>query len=47
VRAFASLSTAGGRARFYSINLFTGDATYRGGFHSRDRVIDIALPLQQ
>ncbi len=46
VQAFASLTTAG-RARFYEINLFTGAATHRGGFRSRDRVVDIALPLNQ
>ncbi len=46
VHAFASL-TIGESARFYRINLFTGEATLRGTFRARDQVIDVALPLNQ
>ena len=46
VDAFASLTT-NGRSRFFRINLATGQARQRGAFRSRDRVVDIALPLNQ
>ena len=46
MRAFASLVT-GGRARFYSVNLFTGEVDLRGTFRTTDQVVDIALPLAQ
>ena len=46
VQAFASLTT-GGRARFYALNLFTGQVSLRGTFRTRNQVIDIALPLNQ
>jgi Domain of unknown function (DUF4394) len=46
VQAFASLTT-GGRARFYALNLFTGQVDLRGTFRIRNQVIDIALPLNQ
>jgi hypothetical protein len=44
IQAYASL-VVGGRARLYKINLFTGNATPRGAFRTRDQVIDIAIPL--
>lgn len=44
VQAYASL-VVGGRSRLYRINLFTGQATSRGVFRTRDQVIDIAIPL--
>ena len=46
VQAFASLTT-GGRARFYTVNLFTGQVGLRGTFKTRNQVIDVALPLNQ
>lgn len=44
IQAFASL-VVGGRSRLYKINLFTGQATPRSAFRTRDQVIDIAIPL--
>ena len=46
VMGFAAL-TVGGSARFYKITLFTGKASLRGTFLSRDQVIGIAIPLNQ
>jgi len=45
---FATLTSAtDNNVRFYSISLFTGKATLRGTFISQNRVIDIAVPLDQ
>lgn len=46
-RALASLRAADGSVSLYSVDLLTGKATRRGGFSSRTRVIDIAIPLNQ
>jgi hypothetical protein len=46
VRALASL-TVGGENRLYATSLFTGKAEQRGAFSSQDRVIGIAIPLNQ
>jgi hypothetical protein len=43
---YASLFVAG-RARFYSVNLFTGEATLRGTFPFHQFVVDIAIPTRQ
>ena len=47
VESLASLQTALGASSFYSINLPTGKATSRGNFTSRNKVIGIAIPLNQ
>ena len=47
VQALASLQTAAGASSLYSIKLPTGKATSRGNFSSRNKVIDIAIPLDQ
>ena len=44
-QAFLSLTTAEG-ASFFTVNLLTGRASWRGSFGD-DKVIDIALPLNQ
>jgi hypothetical protein len=46
VRALAAL-TVGGESRLYRITLFTGRAEQRGSFSSQDKVIGIAIPLNQ
>lgn len=46
-QALASLHTADGTSRLYSIVLSTGKATSRGAFPSRYKVIGIAIPLNQ
>lgn len=46
LRALASL-TVGGQASFYSITLFSGNASLRGTFSSQNQVIGIAIPLNQ
>jgi hypothetical protein len=46
VSAFAALSV-GGRARFYRLNLLTGEAQLRGTFRPSHPVVDIAIPTQQ
>ncbi len=46
--AFASLTSAtDNRVRFYSVSLLTGKATSRGTFSFFNRVVDIAVPLNQ
>lgn len=47
VQALASLLTAAGTNGLYSIKLSTGKATLRGNFSSQNKVIDIAIPLNQ
>ena len=47
VQSLASLQTASGISSFYSISLPTGKATLRGQFSSGNRVIGIAIPLNQ
>lgn len=47
VQALASLRTENGASTLYSINLPTGKATPRGNFSNQNRVIDIAIPLNQ
>ena len=47
VQSLASLQMASGASNFYSINLPTGKATSRGNFSSRNKVIGIAIPLNQ
>lgn len=47
VEGFASLTSADNSVRFYSITLFTGKAVSRGSFSSQNRVVDIAIPLNQ
>lgn len=47
VQSLASLQAASGASSFYSINLPTGKATSRGNFSSRNKVIGIAIPLNQ
>lgn len=39
--------TVNGQSRLYHVNLFTGRATPRGTFRSREQVIDIAIPLNR
>lgn len=46
-QALASLHTADGASRLYSITLSTGKASSRGAFPSRYKVIGIAIPLNQ
>jgi hypothetical protein len=46
VKAFAAL-TVGGRARLYTLNLLTGEASLRGTFRSSHQVVDLAVPLNQ
>ncbi|MET0556021.1 MAG: DUF4394 domain-containing protein [Vicinamibacteria bacterium] len=46
VKAFASLFV-GRRARLYTLNLLTGEASLRGTFHSSEQVVDLAVPLNQ
>ena len=47
VQSLASLQAASGVSSFYSISLPTGKATSRGSFSSRNKVIGIAIPLNQ
>ena len=47
VQGLASLKTADGTASLYSINLPTGKATSRGSFSTQNKVIGIAIPLNQ
>ena len=47
VQALASLQMAAGTSSFYSIKLPTGKATLRGNFSSQNKVIGIAIPLNQ
>lgn len=44
--AFAALTTAGS-ARFYTIDVLTGQASLRGAFRAANQVIDIAIPTAQ
>ena len=46
VEAYASL-TVGGRSRFYSVELFTGNTTSEGSFSRKNQVTAIAIPLNQ
>jgi hypothetical protein len=46
VKAFATL-TVDGRARLYTLNLLTGEASLRGSFQSAQQVVDLAVPLNQ
>jgi hypothetical protein len=46
VKAFAAL-TVGGRARLYTLDLLTGEASARGRFRSTHQVVDLAVPLDQ
>lgn len=39
--------TVGGRASFHELNLFTGKATSRGNFATRNAVAGVAIPLNQ
>ena len=47
VQGLASLQMASGASSFYSISLPTGKATSRGAFNARNKVIGIAIPLNQ
>ncbi|WP_334187236.1 DUF4394 domain-containing protein [Noviherbaspirillum sp.] len=47
VQGLASLHTADGATSLYSINLVTGKATARGSFSGQNKVIGIAIPLNQ
>ena len=47
VQSLASLQMASGASNFYSISLPTGKAALRGNFSSRNKVIGIAIPLNQ
>lgn len=47
VQGLASLQTATGASSLYSISLPTGKATSRGSFSSQNKVIGIAIPLNQ
>lgn len=47
VRALASLTSSNGTVRLYSVTLATGKAVSRGTFSSRNKVIGIAIPLNQ
>ncbi len=47
VRAFASLTTADGRSRFFRINLLQGRAREVGKFDRADRVTGIAIELDR
>jgi Domain of unknown function (DUF4394) len=47
VQALASLTAADGFISLYSISLPTGKATHRGTFKNGDKVVDIAIPIDQ
>lgn len=47
IQALASLTSANGFISLYSINLPTGKATLQGTFRNWDKVVDIAIPLDQ
>ena len=47
VQALASLQTSAGGSSLYSIKLPTGKATIRGNFANQNKVIGIAIPLNQ
>lgn len=47
VQSLASIKTADGATKLYSINVPTGKATSRGSFSTENQVIDIAIPLNQ
>ena len=47
VQALASLTAANGFISLYSISLPTGKATLQGTFRNWDKVVDIAIPLDQ
>ena len=47
VQALASLQIGSGSLSLYSVSLPTGKATLRGSFSSQNKVIDIAIPLNQ
>lgn len=47
VQSLASLQLASGASSFYSISLPTGKATLRGAFAAKNKVIGIAIPLNQ
>ncbi|MES2658983.1 MAG: DUF4394 domain-containing protein [Verrucomicrobiota bacterium] len=47
VDALASLTASNGFISLYSISLPTGKATLRGTFKAWDKVVDIAIPLNQ
>ncbi|HEV2613010.1 MAG TPA: DUF4394 domain-containing protein [Noviherbaspirillum sp.] len=47
VQGLASLHTSNGATGLYSINLATGKATARGHFAGQNKVIGIAIPLNQ
>ena len=47
VQSLASLQTADGAISLYSVSLPTGKATSRGSFAAGNKVIDIAIPLNQ
>lgn len=47
IQALASLTAANGFISLYSISLPTGKATLRGTFKNWDKVVDIAIPLDQ
>ena len=47
VQSLASLQMASGASNFYSISLPTGKAALRGNFSARNKVIGIAIPLNQ
>lgn len=47
LQSLASLQTASGASSLYSINLPTGKATLRGNFALHNKVIGIAIPLNQ
>ena len=47
VQSLASLQMASGASNFYSVSLPTGKAALRGNFSARNKVIGIAIPLNQ
>ncbi len=47
VEALASVTATNGFIGLYSINLTTGKASLRGTFKNWNRVVDIAIPLDQ
>lgn len=47
VQSLASIKTADGATKLYSINVPTGKASSRGSFSSENQIIDIAIPLNQ
>ena len=47
VQSLASLTASTGFISLYSVKLPTGKATLRGTFKSWDKVVDIAIPLNQ